>query len=92
MIASLRRMITCHWSAQRLGHYLDHDPSAPLTPAEVRRLENHLAVCERCSRIRAEHHALHQALSRWSVQRVLDEAALARLHDTLDRVTSEGHP
>ena len=40
MITSLRRMVTCHWSARRIGRYLDHDPSAPLTPAEVKRLED----------------------------------------------------
>ena len=90
MITSLRRMVTCHWSARRIGRYLDNDPSAPLTPAEVKRLEDHLAVCEKCAGVTAEHRALHRALSRWSQQRLPDEAALARLHDTLDRVTSEG--
>jgi len=83
-------MVTCHWSARRIGRYLDNDPAAPLTPAEVQRLEDHLAVCEKCSGVTREHRALHQALSRWSQQRLPDEAALARLHATLDRVTAEG--
>jgi hypothetical protein len=83
-------MVTCHWSARRIGRYLDDDPSAPLTRAEVRRLESHLAVCERCSGIRDEHRALHRALARWSQQRLPDEAALVRLHATLDRITTEG--
>lgn len=90
MITSLRRMITCHWSARRIGRYLDNDPSAPLTPTEVKRLEGHLAVCEMCSGVRNEHQALRRALSRWSQQRLPDEAALARLHDTLERITTEG--
>lgn len=90
MITSLRRMITCHWSARRIGRYLDNDPAAPLTPTEVRRLEGHLAICERCRGVTEEHRVLRRALSRWSQQRLPDEAALARLHATLDRVTAEG--
>lgn len=89
MITSLRRMVTCHWSARRIGRYLDNDPSAPLSPAEVKRLEDHLAVCEKCSAVTAEHRALSSALARWSQQRLPDEAALARVHVTLDRLTSE---
>ncbi len=90
MISSLHTMFTCLRSARRIGRYLDNDPAAPLTPAEVKRLEDHLAVCEKCSRVTAEHRALHRAFSRWSQQRLPDEAALARMHDTLDRITSEG--
>ncbi len=92
MITSLRRMLSCHWSARRLDRYLDHDPTAPLTPAEIQRLEDHLAVCEKCRGVTAEHRALRRALSRWSLQRLPDEAALARLHATLDRITSEETP
>lgn len=90
MTASLRRMVSCHWSARRIGRYLDQDPSAPLTPAEVKRLEDHLAVCEKCSGVTAEHRALSRALCRWSRQRLPDEAALARMHATLDRITTGG--
>lgn len=90
MITSLRRMITCHWSSRRIGHYLDNDPSAPLTPDEVRRLEDHLAVCEKCSAVRDEHRLLHRALSRWSRTRLPGDDALARLHDTLEHLTAEG--
>ena len=90
MIASVLKMITCHWSARRIGRYLDNDPAAPLTLAEVKRLEDHLAVCERCSGLRDEHRALHQALSRWSRERLPEEAALGRLHATLEQLTAEG--
>jgi predicted anti-sigma-YlaC factor YlaD len=83
-------MVTCHWSARRIGRYLDNDPTAPLTPSEVKRLEEHLAVCEKCSSVTEEHRALHRALSRWSQQRLPDDAALARLHATLDKITAEG--
>lgn len=89
MITSLRRMVTCHWSARRIGRYLDNDPTAPLTQSEVKRLEDHLAVCEKCTGVTAEHRVLHRALSRWSQQRLPDEAALARLHTTLDKITAQ---
>jgi len=82
-------MVTCHWSARRIGRYLDNDPTAPLTPAEVKRLEDHLAVCEKCSGVTSEHRALSSALSRWSQQRLPDQAALTRLHATLDRITAQ---
>lgn len=90
MITSVRRMLTCHWSARRIGRYLDNDPSAPLSPSEVKRLEGHLAICERCSGLTEEQRALHRALARWSLQRLPDELALARLHATLDQITAEG--
>ena len=90
MIMSLRTMMTCHWSARRIGHYLDEDPSAPLTANEKRRLEQHLAICEMCAAVAAEHRALHLALSVWSQQRLPDEAAMQRMQDSLDRITKEG--
>lgn len=90
MITSLRRMMTCHWSARRIGHYLDDDPSAPLTANERQRLEQHLAICEMCAAVAAEHRALNRALSLWSQQRLPDEAAMQRMQDALDRITKEG--
>jgi 23S rRNA A2030 N6-methylase RlmJ len=83
-------MVTCHWSARRIGRYLDNDPAAPLTASEVKRLEDHLAICELCRGVTEEHRALHRALSRWSQTRLPDDDALARLHATLDRVAAEG--
>lgn len=90
MITSLRRMVTCHWSARRIGRYLDNDPSAPLTEDEARRLEEHLAICERCTTVAADQCALSRALARWSLQRLPDEATMSRMHLTLDRITGEG--
>jgi anti-sigma factor RsiW len=90
MITSLRRMVTCHWSARRIGRYLDNDPSALLTEDEVRRLEEHLANCARCAQVTVEHRALNRALSLWSQQRLPDEAAMHRMQEALDRITKEG--
>ena len=89
MITSLRRMVTCHWSARRIGRYLDNDPSAPLTEHEVRRLEEHLAICERCTAVTAEQRALSGALARWSQTRLPDEAAMSRMQRTLERITTQ---
>lgn len=90
MITSLRRMVTCQWSARRIGRYLDDDPSAPLTEQEIRRLEEHLANCARCAQVTAEHRALSRALSLWSRQRLPDQGAMQRMQEVLDRITKEG--
>jgi anti-sigma factor RsiW len=90
MITTLRRMVTCRWSARRIGRYLDNDPSAPLPPAQKRRLEEHLAICQRCADVTAEHRALNRALARWSRQRLPDAATTARMHEALERITREG--
>lgn len=93
MIHALRQMVTCRWSARRIGRYLDADPSAPLTRAEVRRLEEHLAECERCGRATEEHRALRRALSRWSEHHHRPDAgSVARMHDALDRIVREDRP
>ena len=88
MISGIRRMLTCHWSARRIQRYLDHDPSAVLAPGEVRRLEEHLAICEKCTQVAAEHQMLNRALARWSGQPP-DPEPLARLHAALDRLVNE---
>ena len=89
MITSLPRMLTCHWSARRIQRYLDHDPSALLAPGEVRRLEEHLAICEKCTQLAAEHQGLSRALARWSGQQPPDPASLARLHAAVDRLVDQ---
>lgn len=89
MITSLRRMVTCHWTARRIQRYLDADPSAPLTPGEVARLESHLAICEKCTRLNEEHQVLHRALSHWPGSTLPDEDAVARLRTFVDDLTGE---
>ncbi len=84
-------MLRCHWSAGRIQRYLDADPSAPLTPGEVTRLEEHLATCERCSEVIGQHRALHQALSRWSRARP-DPASVRRMRAVVDELTSGPRP
>lgn len=89
MIGTLRQMLTCHWSARRIQRYLDADPAAPLTPGDVSRLEGHLATCERCNQIVAEHRALHRALSLWSGGTGVDPRSLDRVRGFLSTITDE---
>ncbi len=89
MTGTLRTMLTCHWSARRIQRYLDADPAAPLTPGEVSRLEQHLATCERCTEVVAEHRALHRALSMWSGGTEVDPRSVDRVRDFLRTISDE---
>lgn len=86
MISTVARMLTCHWSARRVQRYLDADPSAPLEPAEVRRLEAHLATCDKCTAMAEDYRQLDTALSRWAARRLPEDSSLARLHAVVDRI------
>lgn len=87
MTGTLRQMLTCHWTARRIQRYLDADPAAPLTPGEIARLEEHLATCERCTRVAFEHRALHRALSVWSGGTPVDPRSVDRVRDFLFTIT-----
>lgn len=89
MTGTLRQMVTCHWSARRIQRYLDADPAAPLTPGEISRLEGHLATCEKCTDVVAEHRALHRALSLWSSVTAVDPRSVDRLRDFVSTISDE---
>ena len=89
MIRDLATMLTCHWSARRIQRYLDADPSARLDPAEVRRLEAHLAQCDKCTALANDYRHLNAALTRWSGQRLPDRAAVARMQAVVDRLMED---
>ncbi len=90
MISGVQALLACHWSARRMQRYLDADPSAPLRPAEVRRLEAHLARCERCAQLAREHRLLRQSLLRWSDRHWPDDGSLTRMHGVLDQLVRDG--
>ncbi len=92
MKQSLRQMITCRWSARRIQRYLDADPSAPLSPSEVARLEEHLARCSRCAQTSEEHRVLHRALSRLPGAPTADPASVERLQAVLADLVEESPP
>jgi hypothetical protein len=87
MSGIMRQILTCHWAGRRIERYLDADPSAPLTAEEVARLEAHLATCERCARLAAQHRVLHRALSLWPGPAYVDPAAVIRVRSFLDDLT-----
>ncbi|MGI8867365.1 MAG: anti-sigma factor family protein [Mycobacteriales bacterium] len=90
MITTLRSMLTCRWAARRIQRYLDSDPAAPLEPAELDRLEAHLADCARCSGRAEEYQALARALRQWSDRHAPDPRLVARVRDEAERlVTSQ---
>ncbi len=89
MMMSVRDLVACHWSARRIQRYLDADPSAILPPQEIERLEAHLAVCERCAQLTAEHQALRRALGSWSGAASPDQASLTRLRSVVDQLSRQ---
>ncbi|KGH45343.1 MULTISPECIES: zf-HC2 domain-containing protein [Modestobacter] len=91
MITGLRRMLSCHFTAKRLQRYLDADPSAPLDPGEIRRLEAHLTECDRCASAAEDFRSMRWAMLRLSQLVGPDPAAVARLHRTVDQLLEEDH-
>lgn len=88
MITSLRRMLSCHWSARRIQRYLDADPSAPLAPGEIVRLQSHLAVCEKCAQVADELRSLRIALAHLPGPSVSDPDAVSRLRAFVTTLTA----
>ncbi|MGH3437985.1 MAG: zf-HC2 domain-containing protein [Sciscionella sp.] len=84
--------LTCPWTARRLHRYLDTDPSAPLTPDEVHRLEAHLAVCVRCRAAAEEYRALRRALAGLAAQQAPDPQLVDRMRHAAARIAAEDHP
>ncbi len=89
MITGIRRMLSCRFTAKRLQRYLDADPSAPLDPAEIRRLEAHLAECARCTAAVEDFRAMRGAMFRLARLVGPDPAAVARLHRAVDQLLEE---
>ena len=72
-------LTTCWWAARRLDRYLDADPSGPLSPTEVARVERHAAACRRCAAELAGRREVREVLREHGRRRVVDPAALHRL-------------
>lgn len=84
MIRTARRLLSCHFTARRLNRYLDADPAAPLTRAEVQRLEAHLAECERCTGAVADLRAVRGALKGLAQRVGPKPEAVARIGSLVD--------
>nr|WP_232322853.1 zf-HC2 domain-containing protein [Hoyosella altamirensis] len=80
-------MVTCHWSAKRIQHYLDADAASPLGPSDIQRLEAHLAQCDKCWALAEEHRRLRSLLDNWAQRTLPDAATVQRVHGFLDDLT-----
>ena len=89
MMTTVTTMLTCHWAGRRIQRYLDADASAPLEPAEVRRLDAHLATCAKCSAAAQEYRGLARAMASWSLRRAPDPAMTARIRLACDALLAE---
>ncbi len=89
MITRLRMMLTCHWTGRHVHRYLDSDPAAPLTAAEISRLEGHLAVCARCAEATGDYRLIEAGLARLGALRTPDPAAVDRIRSVVHRLGSE---
>ncbi len=83
-LSMIGAMVTCRWTARRIQQYLDADPSARLSAAEVARLEAHLSECERCTTLAHEFRVMRGALGRWAAASPPDPAAVQRLRTLVD--------
>lgn len=86
MITTLRMVLTCRWSARRLQRCLDDDQAAPPRFRELRRLEAHLADCEKCRSAAGEYRMIGSALAQWAARTLPDQHAVERMHCVVDRL------
>ncbi len=86
-ISEVMSMPECHWVRAHLIRYLDRDPSAPLTAAELMRLESHIAICDKCASISEDYRETSKALSQ--LRSGVDEESIARLSASLQKLTLE---
>ena len=88
MIRAIAMMATCRWSTRRIQRYLDADPAATLSVEEVRRLESHLEVCERCTAAVNDYRGVKAALARLADRRTPDPTRVARLRLQAERLVA----
>jgi predicted anti-sigma-YlaC factor YlaD len=86
-ISEVMSMPECHWVRAHLTQYLDRDPAAPLSPAEITRIESHIAICERCASISEDYRETSKALSQYRKQ--ADQESIARLSNSLKKLTAD---
>ncbi len=86
-ISEVISMPECHWVKSHLTQYLDRDPSAPLTDAELRRLEAHIAICDKCATISEDYRETSKALRQLRTR--VDQESVDRLSNSLKRLIAE---
>ena len=84
-ISEVMSMPECHWVRAHLIRYLDRDPSAPMSPEELARLETHIAICEKCAAVSEDYREASDALSQLRTH--VDQESIARLSASLEKLT-----
>jgi predicted anti-sigma-YlaC factor YlaD len=88
---SAGQWLACRRASRRLHRFLDRDPAAPLTNAELAAVEQHLRDCARCAGLANQYRALHRSLQRVGESLTPDAAAVQRVRISLQRaLESEG--
>lgn len=91
-MTSIVQMRECRRTAKNLQRFLDRDPSAPLSNEDRRRVEIHLAECEKCSALSEEYQVLHQTLQHLGASMEPDPEAVDRVRLALERaLDAEGN-
>ncbi len=83
------RLWTCYWARRRLQRYLDADPAAPLSAAEIARVEAHLAICARCVELAQDYRGLRRELATWSQRWAPNRDLVDRMHATVRQLVAE---
>lgn len=84
-MTSIGQMRECRRTAKNLQRFLDRDPSAPLSDEDRRRVELHLAECEKCTALSEEYQVLHQSLQHLGASMEPDPASVDRVRLALER-------
>lgn len=79
LIHQLHQLRECRRTARNLQRFLDRDPCAPLSDEDRRRVQVHLAECEKCATLSFEYQALHTSLQQLG-------AAMAPEPEVVDRI------
>jgi hypothetical protein len=84
------RMYECRRTRQRLQRFIDRDPAALLTVAEILEVEEHLLGCQKCTGLTNEYRALRKSLANLGAGFEPTDEAVDRVKQALDRALKEG--
>jgi len=84
---NLMQALHCHRTAKRLSRYVDMDPSAHLSDAEIERVRKHLAECEKCTSAVRDLNKIKSSLRWLGTSQLPNESSLSQLKATLAGLT-----
>lgn len=92
MMVGVRHRLACRWTARRVHRLLDDDPDAQLSLSDLERLMAHLEACGECRSMVQDFRRMAASLTRLSVRRAPDPAAVGRLRTLAVRLASQETP